>query len=156
MKVCLSIMYHGVLQGLVELYLHLLLMSQLMEVSGDTHVLPSYRNRACGTNWMGECVAMWLVWVFWRRDRSLLDLPAHSQVTVLTVLSDMDWKMKWKPVLTFILRTFNSAFRFTVLNFPLNRCASLTLSVYILWTEGGEIIKYSEFFANKSDIFQLR
>ena len=35
-------------------------------------------------------------------------------------------------LLTFILRAFNSAFRFTVLNFPLNRCACLTVSVYIL------------------------
>jgi hypothetical protein len=44
-------------------------------------------------------------------------------------------------ILTFILRTFNSVFRFTVLNFPLNRCAGLTISVYILWTEDDEIIK---------------
>ena len=37
--------------------------------------------------------AMWLVWIFWRRDKSVADRPSHSQVTVLTVLSHMDWKM---------------------------------------------------------------
>jgi hypothetical protein len=31
---------------------------------------------------------MWFVWMFWRRDRSLADLPVHSEVIVLTVLSD--------------------------------------------------------------------
>ena len=35
-------------------------------------------------------------------------------------------------VLTFIVRAFHSAFGFTGLNFPLNRCACLTASVYIL------------------------
>jgi len=44
-------------------------------------------------------------------------------------------------VLTFILRGFNSVFTFTILSFPLNRCACLTISVYILWTEGDEIMK---------------
>ena len=34
--------------------------------------------------------------------------------------------------LTSILRAFNLAFGFTVLNFPLNHCACLTVSVYIL------------------------
>ena len=38
--------------------------------------------------------AMWLVWIFWRRGGSSADLPAHSQVTVLTVLSHMDRRMK--------------------------------------------------------------
>jgi hypothetical protein len=42
---------------------------------------------------------------------------------------------------TFILRTFNSVFGLTLLNFPLNRCACLTISVYILWTEVDEIMK---------------
>ena len=34
----------------VEVYLHLLLTSQWIEVSGDTHALPSFSNRVCGTN----------------------------------------------------------------------------------------------------------
>ena len=32
---------------------------------------------------------MWLVWIFCRRDRSVANLPAHSQVTVLAMLSHM-------------------------------------------------------------------
>jgi len=34
--------------------------------------------------------------------------------------------------LTFILRGSNSVFTFTLLSFPLNRCARLTISVYTL------------------------
>jgi hypothetical protein len=44
--------------------------------------------------------AMQLVWVFGRRDRSLADLLDYSQITVLTVLSDRDWKMIRRPILT--------------------------------------------------------
>jgi len=36
---------------------------------------------------------MWLVWIFWIRDRSPVDPAAHSQFIVLTVLSVMDWKV---------------------------------------------------------------
>jgi len=43
---------------------------------------------------------MWLVWIFWIRDRSPADPAVHSQFTVLTVLSDMDWKVTCKPILT--------------------------------------------------------
>jgi len=43
---------------------------------------------------------MSLVWIFWRRDISLADPAVHSQFTVLTVLSDMDWKVTCKPILT--------------------------------------------------------
>ena len=40
----------------MALYLHLLLTSQQVEVSGDNHAVPTFRNRACGTNGMAECV----------------------------------------------------------------------------------------------------
>ena len=42
------------------------------------------------------------------------------------------WTNYFSQILTFIVRAFHSAFGFTGLNFPLNRCACLTVSVYIL------------------------
>ena len=49
--------------------------------------------------------------------------------------------VSYSILLTFILRGSYSVFGFTLLSFPLNRCACLTISVYILWTEGDEIMK---------------
>jgi len=53
----------------------------------------------------------------------------------------LDKKVYLILILTFILRGSYSVFGFTVMSFPLNRCACLTISVYILWTEGDEIMK---------------
>jgi len=43
--------------------------------------------------------------------------------------------------LSFILRGSCSVLGFTLLSIPLNRCACLKISVYILWTEGDELMK---------------
>jgi len=46
------------------------------------------------------------VGAFWRSERSVADLPAHSQVTVLTVQYHKDWKMTWKQTVTKWDRSF--------------------------------------------------
>jgi len=48
-----------------------LLTSQQMDVSGDTHILPTFRNRKCGTIEHQNVWAVWFVWIFWGRDGTL-------------------------------------------------------------------------------------
>jgi len=52
--------------------------------------------------------------------------------TFVCFVTTMNVRMKVKYGLTFIIRGSYSVFGFTLLSFPLNRCACLTISVYIL------------------------
>ena len=62
--------------------------------------------------------------------------------------------------LTIILQTFYSVFVLHAWNFlhdgPLNRCACLTINIFILWTKDNEIMHNLHCVGNKSEILQLK